>query len=79
MMRSKHTIMIIVAAVIGMLAGAAAMWYVGRAGSAATDARAARKSEGRAGAKGQGDRDDAARRDGHDEHGEAQAVRLTEA
>lgn len=78
-MRSKHTIMIIVAAVIGMLAGAAAIWYMGRAGSAATDARAAPKSEGRAGAKGQGDRNDSAQRAGHDEHGEAQVVRLTEA
>ncbi|MGH8069404.1 MAG: efflux RND transporter periplasmic adaptor subunit [Candidatus Entotheonellia bacterium] len=71
--------MIIVALFIGLLAGAGAMWYVGRPGSAASDARAALKPEERPGAKGHGEREDHAERDGHDEGGEAQLVRLTEA
>src|SRR6266542_4901323 len=66
MMRGKQTILIIATAFVGILVGAMATWYMGRL-------------EERASAKGHDDRSDPAQREGHEEHGQEQVVRLTEA
>jgi cobalt-zinc-cadmium efflux system membrane fusion protein len=75
-MHAKQTVMAIVTAFIGLVAGAAAMWYVYGPARAAHEAP---MYEERPGGNGQRAREDHDHHEGHTEEGESQTVRLTEA
>jgi len=78
-MRVKQIIMLIAVALLGILLGAAAMWWMGRMDGAATPASDEHAHEEKAESKGHDDHDGHEHDEGQEAHGEEQMVRLTEA
>jgi membrane fusion protein, heavy metal efflux system len=78
-MRVKQIIMLIAVALVGMLLGAAAMWWMGRMDGAATRASDEHAYEEKAESKGHDDHDGHGHHEGQEAHGEESMVRLTEA
>jgi cobalt-zinc-cadmium efflux system membrane fusion protein len=77
-MRAKQIIILIAVALVGMLLGAAAMWWVGRMDGAATPASGKHAHE-KAESKGHDDHEGHGHREGQEAHGEEQVVQLTDA
>ena len=78
-MRAKQIIMLIAVALLGILLGAAAMWWVGRMDGAATPASDEHAHEEKAASKGHDDHEGHGHNGDQEAHGEEQVVRLTEA
>jgi cobalt-zinc-cadmium efflux system membrane fusion protein len=78
-MRAKQIIMLIAVALVGMLLGAAAMWWTGRMDGAATRASDEHAHEEKAGSEGHDGHNGHNHDEGEEAHGEEQIVRLTEA
>jgi cobalt-zinc-cadmium efflux system membrane fusion protein len=78
-MRAKQITMLIVVALVGILLGAAAMWWMGRMDRAATPASDEHAHEEKAASKGHDDHDGHDHHHGEEEHGEEKVVHLTEA
>jgi cobalt-zinc-cadmium efflux system membrane fusion protein len=78
-MRAKQITMLIAVALMGILLGAAAMWWVGRMDGTAINASDEHAHEENTKAKGHDDHDGHDHHEGEEEHGEQKVVHLTEA
>jgi hypothetical protein len=78
-MRAKQIIMLIAVALLGILLGGAAMWWMGRMDGAATRTADEHAHEEDTKSKGHDENDDHDHHEGEEEHGQEQVVRLTEA
>jgi cobalt-zinc-cadmium efflux system membrane fusion protein len=77
-MRAKQIIMLIAVALVGMLLGGAAMWWMGRMEGAATPASDEHAHEEKAKPKGHDDHGGHGPHEGQEAHGEEPVVQLTE-
>jgi membrane fusion protein, heavy metal efflux system len=79
MMRAKQVMLIMAAALVGILLGATAMWWVSRMDGAAMNASGEHAHEEHTTSKGHDDHDGHDHHHGEEAHGEEKVVHLTEA